>query len=110
MAKLGVLTLSGESGKQYEFNVYNMDTEFNAIGAVYCVSERTESASKSPSHSKIYIGQTGDLSTRFDNHHKADCFQQYGANCISVHKDGDEDSRLKKEKDLIAAYNLPCND
>lgn len=110
MAKLGVLTLTGESGKQYEFNVYHIDTEFKAIGAIYCISERTENAGKLPSHSKIYIGQTGDLSTRFDNHHKATCFHKYDANCISIHQDGNEDSRLKKEKDLIAAYNLPCND
>lgn len=60
-------------------------------------------------HTVIYIGQTGDLSTRFDDHHKADCFTSHKANCICTHCDDDEDSRLAKEQDLIAYYNPPCN-
>ncbi|MGC2517256.1 MAG: hypothetical protein WA383_22260, partial [Terriglobales bacterium] len=42
------------------------------------------------------VGETGDLSTRFDDHHKADCFAQHNANCICTHGDEDEESRLAK--------------
>jgi hypothetical protein len=110
MAKLGAMTLTGQSGQKYQFDVYPLTTTFKAVGAVYYISKRTPKQDGGGDHSKIYIGQTGDLSDRFDNHHKADCFEKRGANCISVHTDDDEDSRLTKEADLIDAYKPPCND
>jgi len=110
MAKLGTMTLTGKSGKQYSFEVYPWGTTFSAVGAVYYISKRTPKVDGGADHAKIYIGQTNDLSERFDNHHKADCFTKHGANAISVHRDDNEDSRLAKESDLIADHNPPCND
>ena len=109
MAKLATMTLTGESGQKYAFNVYPFGETFNAIGAVYYISKRTPKQDGAVNHSKIYIGQTKDLSERFDNHHKAKCFADHDANAISVHRDDDEDSRQTKETDLIAAYDPPCN-
>ena len=109
MAKIGTLTLTGASGTKYTFNVYPYDTEFKAIGAVYYISKRTEKTDGSGSHAEIYIGETGDLSERFDNHHKEPCFKKHNANCISIHQESNEDKRLKIEEDLIDAYNPPCN-
>ena len=109
MSKLGTMTLTGASGNKYEFNVYPLGTEFNVIGAVYYVSKRTVKADGGGEHSKIYIGQTSDMSERFDNHHKADCFNRYGANCLSTHREDNEENRLSIESDLLEAYNPPCN-
>ncbi|MEW8089596.1 MAG: GIY-YIG nuclease family protein [Candidatus Thiodiazotropha endolucinida] len=109
MAKLATMALTGASGQQYNFNVYSIDTEFQSLGAVYYVSRRTM-ANQKGSHTEVYIGQSGDISERFENHHKAYCFHQHGANCISIHADDNEFSRLDKEQDLIQAYNPPCND
>ena len=105
MAKLGTFTLTGQSGQQYQFDAFPWDTEFEATGAVYYVSKRTDAGD----HTSIYVGQTGDISERFDNHHKADCFRRHGRNCISGHVDSSETSRLAKEDDLIKALNPPCN-
>jgi len=73
MAKLGTITLKGLSGTEYKFNVYKWDTDFDNIGAVYYISNRHKDDDGGWTHIKIYIGQTGDLSDRFDNHHKSEC-------------------------------------
>jgi len=109
MSKIGTLTLTGQSGNKYDFNVYAWGTDFNDFGAVYYVSKRTIKSDGIGSHTEIYVGETGDMSERFDNHHKAQCFKNNGANAISAHQDDDEDSRLQKETDLINALDPPCN-
>ncbi len=110
MGKISIITLTGESGNKYNFNVYPIDTDFKPIPVVYYISKRTEDSDGSGRHSQIYIGQTSDASERFDNHHKAQCFINDNANCVSIHGDSSEKSRLAKEADLINAYNPPCND
>lgn len=107
--KLGTITLTGKSGAEYKFNVYPRDTKFKTLGAVYYVSKRYKKKDGSYSHKDVYIGQTEDLSQRFTSHNEEDCFNKHNANCISVHTDDNEKSRLKKEEDLVANYTPPCN-
>ena len=109
LTKLGTLTLKGKSGRKYEFDVYSIDSDFPRVAAVYAVTKRTRKADGGLTHHVIYFGQTGNLPERFDDHHKADCFARNGANCVCVHRDSNEASRLKKEADLVAAYNPTCN-
>lgn len=109
MSKISTITLSGASGKQYAFNVYPIDQKFNDIGAVYYFSHRSAKPGDTHSHRAVYIGQSGDLSTRFDSHHKENCITSCDANCISVHQDGNEQSRMAKERDLIEKHDPPCN-
>jgi len=96
------ITLRGKSGASYDFDVYPWGQEFRPVGGVYVVL-------KSASDGIIYIGQTADLSERFDAHHKAACFTRYGKTHIGVHPDESEQRRLAIESDLIAYYNPPCN-
>jgi predicted GIY-YIG superfamily endonuclease len=58
----------------------------------------------------LYIGQTGDLSTRFDNHHKQWCFDRNGKTHIGVLPEPNEQRRLAIEADLLKAHRTPCND
>ena len=109
MDKIGTFPLTGKSGTKYSFEVYPMDQDFKAIGGVYAITRR-QKLGNTHTHDVIYVGQTSDLSTRFDNHHKADCFSDNNANCICVHTDGSEASRLGKEEDLLKNYSTPCND
>jgi len=109
MAKISDLTLTGKSGKKYDFEVYSIDTAFNEVAAVYAVTKRYKNSSNEFKHTVIYIGQTDNLKERHDNHHKEECFKRNDANCICVHQDSNEKSRLAKEADLIAAYDPPCN-
>jgi len=110
MAKLGSVTFVGDSGKKYDFIVYSLDTGFDAVGAVYFFTERTEKSDGGFVHSSyVYVGQTGDLSERFDNHHAMPCIEKNGANCICIHKESSKDKRCEIEQDLIDNYNTLCN-
>jgi excinuclease UvrABC nuclease subunit len=109
-SKLADLNLKGISGKEYKFLVYPLGTKFKAIGGVYYISKRTKNQDGIGSHSPIYVGETSDLSERFDNHHKSSCFDRKNANCISVLINSSEKERLVIEKDLKKNYNPTCND
>ena len=73
MAKETTITLNGASGHSYNFDVYCWGTSFKPIGAVYAVLKKNAS-----NFTILYIGQTGDLSERFDNHHQRLCFDSSG--------------------------------
>jgi hypothetical protein len=109
MAKIADATFKGKTGS-YSFEVYSADTSFNAVGAVYIFTKRTVDAEGKGSHTLLYIGQTDSLKDRIPNHEKWPCVKRNGVNCICVHRDDDENSRLAKETDLRAANNTPCND
>lgn len=111
MAKIADATFNGKSGTGYSFAVYSLGTEFKALGAVYIITKRSsDSITGKFSHSAIYVGQTGDLSTRFIDHHKDQCFTKNDANCICILVENGEKARLAIETDLCRAYpNAPCN-
>lgn len=98
------VTLRGRSGAEYQFWVYPWGESFKAVGGVYAVLRDDGST-----WSVIYIGQTGNLSERFDSHHKADCFDRHRKTHIAARVEESERQRLAIEADLVASYNPPCN-
>ena len=110
MARLGTITFTGVSGARYQFDVYPFGASFKDIGVIYVITNRHPNERGGYSHHRIYIGQTEDLSERFDNHHKYDCFVRENANCICVFGLDSEDRRLDIESDLLDNYSPPCND
>jgi predicted GIY-YIG superfamily endonuclease len=109
MQKLSDLTIKGESGEEITFEVYPFNSAWPEVGAVYLVTKREKSDSDH-THTIIYIGQTDNLKNRFSEHHKAECFEENDANCVCIHRDAQEKSRLAKEKDLLGARSPDCND
>jgi len=109
MPKLGSVTFTGSSGKKYKFNAYPINTEFEAFGAVYLFTKRYKNSSGDYNHIDIYIGQTKNISERFENHHAMPCIKRNDANCICIYNESSESKRLDIEKDLIDNYNPPCN-
>lgn len=109
MTKIADATFKGAKG-EYRFEVYPATQSFNAVGAVYIFTKRTVGADGKGSHTLLYIGETGDLSGRIPTHEKWTCAKRNGANCICVHRDDGELSRLLKEADLRAANATPCNE
>jgi len=110
MPKIGNVTFTGKSGTKYEFTAYSWDTNFKeGFGAVYFITKRSSNDEGGHSHTRIYVGQTGDMSERFDDHHDAPCFKSNGANCKCVYGESYEKKRLQIEKDLVNNYNPPCN-
>jgi hypothetical protein len=109
MAKLSTLSLGAQSGRSYAFEVYPSGTTFKPLGAVYAVGKRFPAGDGTYTQNVLYIGETADLSERFDDHHKAECFKSREANCINILLEGNHDTRLQIEADLIAKQNPPCN-
>ena len=98
---------TGGSGRDYVFEIHPIDTQFNAVGACYIFTK----ANAQRSWDAIYIGETHDLSERFDNHHKMPCIKRHRATHICVYTDGMDHylQRLTVEMDLLANGNPPCN-
>lgn len=109
MARLATIAVTGDSGAEYTFSVYNRRATFKELGAVYLMSKRALNAKGSGNHTWIYVGETGDLSDRPLNHHCKDCFDKHGANAVSILRESSRSRRLEIETDIRRALNPPCN-
>ncbi len=109
------LTLNGISGKQYLFDLFSFEdfselkSSFRAMPAVY-VFTRRRMVTNGCTHDLVYLGETENLSQRFDAHHKEQCITAHFANCIGVHGLAPEEVGMDIEKDILSAYDFPCND
>ena len=96
----------GASGTPYTYEIVPIGSTLPAAAGNYVVCRRNDNGS----YSAIYAGETGDLSERLDDHHKADCFKRYGATHVSYHANYvGVDARHAEEQDIIGGYNPPCN-
>jgi hypothetical protein len=112
MAKQGTVTATGGSGRQYVFDVYPWDdldvpkgTAFSPVGAVYLVLRKIAQGN----YDILYVGQTANLTGRFDDHHKQACFDRNARTHIGVLRCGQERDRLAIEADLLNRYKTVCN-
>jgi hypothetical protein len=110
MAALGKATFKDKSGAQHLFKVFPLNTRFRKIGGIYLIAYRGHSNHGGHRHKILYVGNTEDFSQPFEKHRKAQDLMRLGANCICVQSDQSEESRLGKERDLIAAFSPACND
>ena len=98
---------TGASGAQYEYRIYLFPHDFIVTPANYIFAKKTILGN----FRAVYIGETGDLSDRFDNHRAMPCIQRQGATHIHAHATSDgAQTRRDEESDLIANYDPPCND
>jgi hypothetical protein len=108
---LDTVNFKGSSGNYYPFEIYVTGQTFNAVGAVYVILKlEVQPGTTIASYRHVYVGETGDLSTRFGSHHKQDCFDEHGADRIGVHVDSSDKSRKSKEADIRNGNIWPCND
>lgn len=100
-----IIALTGISGGSYPSELYAWGTPFRPIGAVYAVLRRNADGR----YAVLYVGETADLSCRFDCHHKQPCFDRQARTHIAVLPEGTASRRLQIEADLVAAYRPVCN-
>ena len=106
MADAPSIEWEGKSSTKHTYWIYPIGQEFSAVPGNYIFAKETEPNTWAP----IYIGETSDLSERFDNHHAMACIKRNGATHIHVHRNnGGEKARKAEEADLIAKWNPPCN-
>ena len=98
----------GISGKKYKYWIYDIGYDkFDPVPANYIFTKEP----KPRTHEPIYIGETEDISERFDYHHKIDCIRRNGATHIHAHKsNSDKEIRCLEESDLINKWKPICND
>lgn len=104
MTQEGKVSVTGASGKTYEFMVYPWGQAFKPVGGVYLVLKK-----KIGSYEILYVGQTGDFSERFDAHHKQQCFDRNARTHIGVRVANAEQERLAIERDILGHYKTACN-
>lgn len=95
----------GQSGKDYKHWIFPLSASFKPVGGNYIFAKETQPGYWSP----VYIGQTSDLSERFDNHHAMVCAKRNGATHIHAYSNDNEKQRLAEEMDLIGHWNPTCN-
>jgi len=101
------ILFKGDSGKEYKYWIYDLDDTHDAAPANYIFVKETKTNYYTP----IYIGETEDISERFDNHHKMPCIRQNRATHLCTHMSSSEKKvRCAEEADLISNYNPVCND
>jgi hypothetical protein len=107
MADTPTIIWRGKSGKEYKYWIFPISkmSGFKDEPGNYIFAKLTDRG-----YYAIYVGQTGDLSERFDDHHKMPCIKRNGATHIHAHTSSpNEDTRLREEEDIIAEWNPPCN-
>lgn len=104
MAMHPTVTLTARSGISYPFTVLPLGTPLAAVGGVYAIM-RDEGAR----WTVLYIGQTGDFSSRFDSHHHEMAFRRQRATHIAVIGISGEERRRHIEADLVSRYAPPIN-
>jgi hypothetical protein len=105
MVHQATVTIRGASGAVYPLNVHPWGTAFQSFGAAYSVRQKRLDGR----HDILYIGQTSDVSERFDDHHKDWCFRAHGRTHIGVHAEPSEARRQVIGTDLIRGNSTPCN-
>jgi len=108
MAGENTIVAKGASGKQYKFWVYPWGHQLKAEGGVYMALKSTGTI-LTPQFTVLYVGQTEDLSERFDDHHKQPCFNRNGKTHIGATLVSGMEARLAIEADLVASFNPACN-
>ena len=110
------MTLQGASGKTYLFTLFEYSSfsqlhdAFKPLQAIYVFSRRIYREG-TYTHSLLYLGQTNNLSTRFNNHHKETEIGGHYGNCIWIHVcTGTDQQREEDEQDLLGAYDFVCNE
>lgn len=107
MADNPTILWDGKSGKEYKYWIFEIGHPLKQVPGNYCFAKETEPSKWRP----IYFGETGDLSERFDNHHKMPCIRQEGATHIHTHESSaDKETRLAEESDLVERWHPKCND
>ena len=97
----------GKKGQSYTYYIFPIDTNFDQNPGNYVFAKETSPRRWTP----VYIGETSDLSERFDNHHKMPCIRRAGATHIHAHINrAGAQARRSEEADLVNRWKPQCND
>ena len=107
--RIDTVSLTGRSGRHYEFRVYVWNTRFKSLPGVYLVASRSIEPGRKATYAPLFIGAAGDLSKPLKNHPRNDCFQMYYANVVGVLREERDTEREQIVADLVDSLAPPCN-
>jgi hypothetical protein len=97
----------GQSGKEYPYEIYTLDTDFQPLPGNYIYARQAEDGTWVP----VYIAQTRDLHQRLEGHVHLDDAVQNGATHLHAHYCSvGQASRCSEERDLILHWQPVCNE
>ncbi len=106
-ASSALIQWTGQSGKQYPYEVFPITTTFRALPGNFIYARQSEDGQWMP----IYIAQTRDLHQRLEGHVSTEDAVQNGATHIHAHYDTvGQAARCSEERDLILRWQPVCND
>ncbi|MDE3067978.1 MAG: hypothetical protein KGJ60_10575 [Verrucomicrobiota bacterium] len=97
----------GQSGKEYQYTVYAMDTPFQSLPGNFIYAKQADDGGWIP----IYIAQTRNLHQRLEGHVSMEDAIQNGATHLHAHYDTvGQSARCNEEGDLILRWKPVCNE
>ncbi len=100
-------TWPGQSGTEYSYEIYPVDTGFKALPGIYIYARQSEDGSWTP----IYIAATRDLHQRLEGHVRLANAVENGATHLHAHYcTAGQGARCTEERDLVARWQPVCND
>jgi len=97
----------GHSGAEYQYTVYELDTEFPPLPGNYIYCKQSEEGQWVP----LYVAQTRDMHQRLEGHEKLQDAIEHGATHIHVHfSAAGQAARCTEEHDLITLWRPVCNE
>ena len=98
---------TGQSGKEYPYEIYPVNTGFKALPGNYIYAGQEEDGSWIP----IYIAATRDLHQRLEGHVTLVDAMANGATHLHAHYcTAGQGARCTEERDLVARWQPVCND
>ncbi len=104
--KENLIAWQGYSGREYEYSIYPV-TEKNFLNfpGGFIFTHKNKDDLFVP----LYIAHTLHLQHTINSINKLAIFKQHGLSHIHVHVNWSDGDRLAEVKDLINAWNPPCN-
>jgi hypothetical protein len=96
----------GQSGKDYQYEIYPIDTAFRPLPGNYIYARQDETGNWIP----LYVAQTRDMHQRLEGHEKLQDSVEAGATHIHIHyTQAGQASRCSEEHDLVERWAPQCN-
>jgi len=90
----------------YKFRAFPLETQFTDFAAVFFVTGRERNSEGRIAHSRIYCGQSGNMSVRPFSEEQSASFKANHANCICILPVEEDTSRVSIELDIHKNYRL----
>lgn len=97
----------GQSGKQYQYEVFSLETSFQPLPGNFIYAYQSQEGGWVP----LYIAQTRDLHQRLEGHVTMQDAVNNGATHLHAHYcSAGQAARCTEERDLVQRWQPICND